>query len=227
MKEKNFPIIFDLDGTLFDCKELTNLTFPKVLETLKQKYRDEIQINFATNYEQYLGMVTEDIFAELLPNAGKELIQEAALLLVDAEFEYIPKSGKLFPHAEETLKELHQAGYPLFIASNGSKEYVHKVLEVFSIEGYFKGIYSAGGQGTESKVDLVRILLDAYSFMGKGVIAGDRLSDIEAGRKNHLTTIGCLYGFGDVKETYHADVKINRIEDIIPVIKTLSEKGSK
>jgi phosphoglycolate phosphatase len=219
-----FPIIFDLDGTLFNCKELANQTFPRTLQALADRHPTGIEIHYYPKYDQFLGMVTEDIFAKLLPNATKELIEEAKQLLIDAEFELIPIYGELFQGVEEILVYLSQNGYPLYIASNGSKEYVHKVVEVFSLGTYFSGIYSAGGQETKSKTDLVRLLLTANLFKNSGVMVGDRHSDIEAGRLNQLTTIGCLYGFGDAEEIKQADVKINRLQDLISIIEKRSEK---
>jgi phosphoglycolate phosphatase len=224
MSRTEFLIIFDLDGTLFDCKTLTNETFPKTLQILEQRHFNEIKINFFPNYEQFLGMVTEDIFTKLLPNANDELIDEAKQILVDVEFDLIPKFGKLFPHVEEVLRDLHDYGYPLFVASNGSKEYVNKVIEVFSLKKYFTGVYSAGGEATKTKTELVKLLIDTYATVDKGVMVGDRHSDIEAGNLNQLTTIGCQYGFGDSEEIRDADVKIQDIQDILPIIKNLSEK---
>jgi phosphoglycolate phosphatase-like HAD superfamily hydrolase len=223
MTKQHFPIIFDLDGTLFDCLELTNQTFPHVLDSLEAKYGDRIQIQRFSRYETFLGRVEEDIFAELLPGADKELLEEAQELLIDIEYKLIPEAGKLFDGVEKVLKELAAKGHPLFIASNGSKPYVHKVLESFSLREYFTGVYSAGEHQTESKNDLVGHLLKEHSLSGGGVMVGDRHSDMEAGKVNGLFTVGCLYGFGDEEETAGADVKIDRLEDLVEVADRLGK----
>ncbi|MCL6573728.1 MAG: HAD hydrolase-like protein, partial [Bacillus sp. (in: Bacteria)] len=210
-----FPIIFDLDGTLFNCKELSNETFPRTLQALADRHPTGIEIQYYPKYDQFLGMVTDDIFTKLLPNATKELIEEAKQLLIETEFELIPIYGELYQGVEEILVSLSENGFPLYIASNGSKEYVHKVVEVFSLGKYFSGIYSAGEQETKSKIDLVRLLLTANLFKNSGVMVGDRHSDIEAGRLNQLTTVGCLYGFGDAEEIKLADEKIQHLQDLI------------
>jgi phosphoglycolate phosphatase len=214
------PIIFDLDGTLFDCKDLTNQTIPHVLKELERKYSTKLHIQKFDRYDKFLGMVTEDIFAKLLPNAGEEIVKEAKQLLIDIELELIPKSGKLFQYVKQTLQELSNMQHPLFIASNGSKEYVHRVLEVFEIRNYFIDVYSAGEYETDSKTDLVKLLLKTHTLNGKCVMVGDRSSDIEAGRMNGLLTIGCQYGFGDEEEIINADFKIQSIKDLILTIDT-------
>lgn len=224
MKKEKYPIIFDLDGTLFNCKELTNQTFPLTLKKLESRHPNGIEIKYYPKYEQFLGTVTSDIFSQLLPNAGEDLIEEAEQILIDVEMELIPRSGKLYHGVEKTLKYLNESGFPLFIASNGSKEYVQKVVEVFSLRKYFSGLYSAGEQETKSKIDLVKLLLSSHSFEGNGVMVGDRHSDIEAGAMNHLTTVGCQYGFGDDEEIKLADVKIQSLNELIPIIKKLSEE---
>jgi phosphoglycolate phosphatase len=218
MTQKRFPIIFDLDGTLFNCLELTNQTFPHVLDSLEEKYGESIQIERFSRYESFLGRVEEDIFSELLPGASKELLEEAQERLIAIEYKLIPKAGRLFNGVEKVLEELKTKGHPLFIASNGSKPYVHKVLEAFLLREYFTGVYSAGEHQTESKNDLVDYLLKEHSLKGEGVMVGDRHSDIEAGKVNGLFTVGCLYGFGGEDETADADVKIERVEELVGVV---------
>jgi phosphoglycolate phosphatase len=225
MTQKKFPIIFDLDGTLFDCLELTNQTFPHVLDSLEAKYGDRIQIQRFSRYESFLGRVEEDIFSELLPGASKELLEEAQERLIDIEYELIPRAGRLFNGVENVLEALKAKGHPLFIASNGSKPYVHKVLEAFLLREFFTGVYSAGEHQTESKNDLVGHLLKEHSLKGEGVMVGDRHSDIEAGKVNGLFTVGCLYGFGGEYETAGADVRIERLEDLLGVVDRLGKRA--
>jgi phosphoglycolate phosphatase len=226
MRNQKVPIIFDLDGTLFDCKELTNRTFPLVLQKLKERYSGRITIRSFEHYDIFLGIVTEEIFSKILPDADANIVREAEQLLIEAEHDLIPKSGKLFQGAEQTLRELFDRGHPLFIASNGSKEYVHKVLEAFSLKDFFTGVYSAGEHGTKTKVDLVQTLVETHELEGKAVMVGDRHSDMEAGRENGLTTVGCPYGFGSKDEIEDADHRIEGIEGLVGVIDGLEEGGS-
>jgi phosphoglycolate phosphatase len=224
VKKQEFPIVFDLDGTLFDCKELTNQTFPLVIERLSEKYGEQLEIKRFQQYERFLGTVTEDIFAEILPNAGREIVNEAEQLLIEVEEELIPRAGRLYQGVEETLAELKSQGYPLFIASNGSKEYVDFVLRDFGIDGFFEGVFSAGGQGTKTKSDLVQALMKDHGYTGQGVMVGDRHSDMEAGANSGMMTVGCTYGFGDEEEIRDADVKISAISELVDVVREIEEK---
>ncbi|SFC51870.1 haloacid dehalogenase superfamily, subfamily IA, variant 1 with third motif having Dx(3-4)D or Dx(3-4)E [Bacillus sp. OV322] len=224
VKKQEFPIVFDLDGTLFDCRELTNQTFPLVIERLSEKYGEQLEIKCFQQYERFLGTVTEDIFAEILPNAGREIVNEAEHLLIEVEEELIPKAGKLYQGVEDTLAALKSQGYPLFIASNGSKEYVDFVLQDFRIHGFFDGVFSAGGQGTKTKSDLVAALIKNHGYTERGIMVGDRHSDMEAGTNSGLMTVGCTYGFGDEKEIGDADVKISAISELVDVVREIEEK---
>jgi adenosylhomocysteine nucleosidase len=42
---------------------------------------------------------------------------------------------------------------------------------------------------------------------------GDRFSDIEAGKQNGLTTIGCHFGFGHQSEIAEADYHIHEFTE--------------
>ena len=79
----------------------------------------------------------------------------------------------------------------------------------------FEGIYSAGEHGTASKVDLVRLLLEQHNIQDAWMV-GDRSSDVEAGKENGQTVIGCQYaGFGGKQELKGSDVIIQSFSQLL------------
>ncbi|MDF2835958.1 MAG: haloacid dehalogenase, partial [Paenibacillus sp.] len=84
----------------------------------------------------------------------------------------------------------------------------------------FDGLYSAGEYGTASKVDLVaRLLQDHGLTPSKDIwMVGDRSSDVEAGSKNGLTTVGCAYAvYGKQAELSGADIRISSFPELLSI----------
>ncbi|MHB1654079.1 MAG: HAD family hydrolase [Desulfitobacteriaceae bacterium] len=202
------PYIFDLDGTLFDSQHLAILAYTKVLEQLGNHSETHLGLSL-TNL---IGMTGDEAFRILLPGSPPEVRQQAIELLEEVEQDILLTEGRLFPGVKETLATLKDRGYPLFIASNGGARYVLRVLELHGIRLLFDGVYCAGLQGTASKVDLVKLILAQTG--NAGIMVGDRSSDVEAGKKNGLLTVGCAYGFGSSEELAAADIVIRDINEL-------------
>jgi len=129
--------------------------------------------------------------------------------------------GALYPNVVETLIELKNLGYRLFIASNGLKDYVDGVLSSFRINHLFEAIYSAGEYKTETKKELVNKLLNDFNIK-KAVMVGDRSSDVEAGKVNNLFIIGCNFGFSSNGELKEADEIITNFKQLIDLVRDKS-----
>ncbi|MNV84685.1 Haloacetate dehalogenase H-2 [compost metagenome] len=121
----------------------------------------------------------------------------------------------LYPGVEGTLRKLKERGVRLFVCSNGLEDYIHSIVTVHRLQDVFEGLYSAGGQGTSTKVQLLRLLLDHFGI-GKAWMVGDRSSDVQAGKENGQTVIGCGYaGFGRDEELKGSDVIISSFDELI------------
>lgn len=213
---KERTLIFDVDGTLFDSEQLSYQTFKKTLQALVEEGICSDQSWTDEQIKSLIGLTGKDIFTSLLDKASENTIRQALYLLEQIEGELLGIEGQLFPDVKETLSELANKGYSLYVASNGGALYVQRVLERYEIQSYFNGVYSAGLHQTKNKVELVSMLLEEA---GKdAVMIGDRTSDIEAGKKNGLKTIGCHFGFGDVSEIAEADYHIHTFTDLLNLL---------
>ncbi len=128
--------------------------------------------------------------------------------------------GQLYPDVKEVLTKLKEHGHSLFVASNGLEEYIAAIVDFFELNNLFVDLYSAGRFNTESKNDLVRLLMQMYQ-VETGFMVGDRHSDVEAGKVNGLKVIGCQFGFSDGKELIDADARISTFQELIPLIKSM------
>ncbi len=214
----NDAIIFDFDGTLFQTEKLAIPSFKK---TFQQLENDGYHLGNFPSEEKMLsviGMTLDDIWRNLLPNLPIAAHQRANNYMLHNELEAVKENyGALYPDVVETLMLLKNKGYRLFIASNGVKDYITGISEAFRIDHFFDAIYTAGEFQTETKKDLVNILLENHSI-NKGFMVGDRHSDVEAGIANKLYVVGCDFGFSSGDELLHANVIIKEFNQLIDII---------
>lgn len=216
MPKRPEAMIFDMDGTLFKTETLLIPAYHATFDHMKEEgsYKGE------TPPEQVimgcLGMLLDQIWRKVLPEADEEVRKRADELFMHYELEYLNRGyGDLYQGVEETLAALKERGVRLFVASNGLEGYVKGVAELKGIRPLFEDLYSAGEYRTATKVDLVRMLLARYGI-GSAWMVGDRSSDVEAGHGNGLAVIGCDYaGFGTGDELAEADVTIGSFGELL------------
>ncbi|WP_258525405.1 HAD family hydrolase [Paenibacillus sp. YN15] len=215
MFPKPEAMIFDMDGTLFQTESLLIPAYHATFDEMRR----EGSYTESTPDEGIiigcLGMVLEEIWRRVLPDAEERVRQRADELFVRYELEYLENGyGELYPGVEDTLSKLKDAGIRLFVASNGLEDYVRGVARLKGIAPLFEELYSAGEHQTSSKVDLVRLLLERHKVRSAWMV-GDRSSDVEAGLKNGLTVIGCDYaGFGDGSELNGSHVRLRSFAEL-------------
>ncbi|WP_219835996.1 HAD family hydrolase [Paenibacillus sp. R14(2021)] len=208
-------MIFDMDGTLFETDTLLIGVHARIFETLKQ---EGLYVEPTPPVEKLLaclGMVLEDIWRKVMPDASEAARKRADELMLQYELEGLENGeGTLYPHVAETLQALKTEGFKLFVASNGLESYVKEVARYRGIAPLFEGLYSAGEYGTLSKVHLVERLLKDHGITSAWMI-GDRSSDVEAGKKNGLQVVGCAYAvYGRKEELNGADALISDFREL-------------
>ncbi len=209
-------MIFDMDGTLFKTETLLIPVYHRLFDQLRE---EKLYTGDTPPEERILGglgMLLDDIWKRVLPEHDVTVHRRADELLLELELvglkEYVTE---LYPYVLETLRQLQERGVRLFVASNGLEHYVKEVANTHGIYSLFEGIYSAGEHQTSSKVDLVKLLLDNHG-VNRAWMIGDRSSDVEAGKENGQTVIGCAYaGFGQGQELDGADKLISSFAELV------------
>lgn len=217
MQKQSKPqaIIFDMDGTLLETATLLEQVHLRLFRTLREERLYERETPPVERLLSCLGMLLEDIWKQVMPDASEAARNRADVLLLKYELEGLEAGeGELYPHVEETLRSLKDRGVKLFVASNGLEAYVKGIAKHKGIASLFTGLYSAGEYATASKVDLVARLLKDHQI-GSAWMVGDRSSDVEAGKANGLLTIGCAYArYGRASELEEADLLISDFREL-------------
>ncbi|MFD1428262.1 phosphoglycolate phosphatase-like HAD superfamily hydrolase [Kroppenstedtia sanguinis] len=218
-KNQGKAFIFDLDGTLFQTEQVAIPAFHRTYQQLQEQGLYQGDRPADEQVTSVFGMTSEGIWERLLPGASDEVKKRADDKWLENELDCLAEGmGALYPGVPQSLEALHGQGFRLFVASNGQGPYVRGVLQAFGIRSWFTGIYSAGEKKIFDKRQLVALLMKEHQVTS-GWMVGDRSSDVQAGKANGLTVIGCRYAgfpqFGDEKELEDADQVIHSFSELL------------
>ena len=200
-------LIFDIDGTLWDSRQLVAEGYNIQLE------RENLQHLF----------VNADI---LKPLFGKTMTEIADVLLASIDiaqrydlmercmateneylFQHPCRIG--YPKVKETLEELKKK-YRLFIVSNSQCGYPELCIDKLGLGDLIEGHMCFGDTGT-SKGQTILTLMKKHNIQS-AVYIGDTQGDREACLEAKVPFIFCTYGLGQAESW---DAKINSIDDLL------------
>lgn len=184
MKKKH--IIFDMDGTLSDTAQATEVAICKVSKQLDLPEITHEHIRGA------MGLPNSDFFAYLYPDVAKALLPDIEHAVNAIENDMIKEIGNalLFPGVYDMLDDLSKKGYCLYIASTGSQKHVTTTLAACEIEAFFTGVSC----GEPEKISMVKHII-AGRNIDEWMMIGDMYKDSEAARGNNILAIGAGFGY--------------------------------
>ena len=131
MNLKNKLAIFDLDGTLFDTKDVNYNAYQNAIRMaeidVKIDYDDFCKLYNGKNYREFL--------PKIIPNISEEQLKKIHNLKKNIYQEYLDKAKKndlLFLMIEEIKEKFY-----ISIVTNASKKNVKDILEKFSVKNLF------------------------------------------------------------------------------------------
>lgn len=206
-------IFFDYDGTLHNGMKIYAPAFRAAYSYLvdqgyaaPKKWSEE-EISY------WLGFNPQEMWQSFMPNIDEEERIKCSRIISEA-MKASTRSGEaeLYEGSLEVLSFLKNKGYHLIFISNCKIYYKEIHNKIFELDRYFEKLIASEEYNFIPKHEIIKIVKGEYPE--EMVIIGDRLQDIEAGRKNHFYTIGCSYGFGEPGELDNADLVIDNILDL-------------
>ncbi len=182
-------IIFDLDGTLWDARDVLVRSWNSSFERLG--VNKKITVDELT---PCLGLTLDKIAEKILPSEDmgrSEYITEECCK--DHNIFLEKYGGRLYPHFWETIKELKRS-YRLFIVSNCREGYIESFLNAHKAWDFFEDIENNGRTGLD-KAGNIRLVAERNSLSAP-VYVGDTISDMESAKKVGVPFIFASYGFG-------------------------------
>ncbi len=190
-------LLFDLDGTLTDSSEGITKCVSRALAHFGM-----------TNYslEQlrvFIGPPLKDSFHKF--HIPDDQIEEAITLFRERYLTVGKFENKPFPHVIETLKQLKNEGYKLYVATSKPEETAIEILKHFHMDHLFDQICGASfDHSRENKADVIQYLLDHNETGDQPLMIGDTIYDIKGARALGLPSIGVSWGFGESEEMKEA-----------------------
>lgn len=203
-------LIFDIDGTLWDTREVAAASYNQQMEEDGYGHLAVTAERLLTLFGKTLPEIADIIFDTVPKPRRYKLIEDCTARSLD-DFVTDP-SLTGFPGVAETMEKLAQS-HRLFIVSNSDKGYPEIVMNKLGINHLISG-HMCYGDTLKSKGYTIRKLMETYSVENSvyiGDTQGDYLATVEAG----IPFIWCGYGFGK-PDSYVA--KLEQFSDLLTLI---------
>jgi len=185
-------ILFDLDGTLTDPRLGIVSCIKYALRQLERRCpSDEILVSF-------IGPPLRGTFSTLLGTSDINLIEEAMKLYRQRFTDKGIYENHLYEGVPEMLQSTSQAGYSSFLATSKPTFYAERSVKYFGLDQHFTSLYGSELDGRfDDKADFLSFLLKNERIPSEGaVMVGDRAADIFAAKRNGVSSVGVLWGYG-------------------------------
>ena len=205
-------ILFDLDGTLLNTRELINRSFVHTFEHFrpdKVLTDEELDSFFGPSLRQTFSRYSTD------EKEIEEMVQYYREFNVMMHDELVTA----FPGAKSLIRTLAHRGYKIGVVSSKKTDLVEHGLELFGMLSHIR-IVIGEEDVVHPKPDPEGILKAMESLHSKKALyVGDGVGDIEAGKNAGIDTIGVLYS--DRKEKIIAaepSYTIRNLNDILSIL---------
>lgn len=194
---KNYRfLLFDMDGTLADTSEGVYAGLDYAIQKLCLRQLSE------SEKHMFLGPPLKTTFIRVYSMTEKEAEQATA-----AFREYYSRDGVLqcspYPGIRETLEQLYQSDYKLFVATSKPTPFAEAIVKKFCLNGIFAAVIGSNLDNTRSKkAEIIQYILDNYCEQEKRycLMVGDTKNDIDGANECSIDSAGVLYGFGTREE---------------------------
>ena len=186
-------LIFDMDGTLWDCSSASAEAFARAYEFLG------LTTNVtAEDVRKISGLPPAEYEPILFGDTPKDKMPELLSKLDEFELEAVTTKGKdaVFPGVEEGLERLSKR-YKLCLVSNCTLGYLEIFLKHSSIGHYFIDAECIGRTGNP-KGENIKAVIERNNLQSSCYI-GDTVTDESAANLAGIPFIHVEYGFGYAK----------------------------
>jgi len=229
-------IIFDLDGTLIDSSvDITNaLNYALKPYAVQPLTVDETIRMIGEGIPRLIEKVVDSKGNGVLLKAVSEFPKDPQQLqairadvknrFLEYYSRHILDCTKEYPGVRETLEQLGM--YKKAVISNKMESLSRKVLDGLSLSRYFDSV--VGSDTTPEKkpspLPIQKVLSDLHLQPDEAVMVGDSNFDIDAGRAAGVLTVAVTYGYRPREVIAHADYLIDRMTDLVPLLKNREER---
>jgi len=207
-------VIFDFDGTIAD-------SFEYVFDFLKVEAKNTRE--YTTAEKQELRQMS---MKRLALHLGVPVWRLAGIYfkgrrVMRAHMEHVQP----FPGMDKALRELHEAGFTLFVASANSGHNIRTLLRHQQLQPYFNAV--RGGSGFTGKSSLIRQMLVRYRLPRETTwYIGDETGDVVSAAAAGVHSLAVGWGFADPAKLREVgpDAFAEKPSDIVNILSTWKTK---
>lgn len=214
-KKRKPVIIFDLDGTLIDTKELVFASFRHTFAHYKPEYtlREDELLSF-------FGPTLKTTFSKYF---DASMVDEVIAYYRAYNHENHDKLVKEMPGVKETLTYLKEQQYPMAVLSNKLRDTVIMGLKHCHLEAYFEVVYG-GDDVDKPKPDpsgILQVCADLHMPSDDVIYVGDAPIDIQACKRMGGFSVAFIHDEIRAEEMQKAKpcVMLHAMKDIMNLVK--------
>jgi phosphoglycolate phosphatase len=208
-------LLFDLDGTLIDSKrDLVQ----SVNATLRELGRAELPEDLVASY---VGSGAPVLINRALGAAASADEQQSALNFFLAHYdEHKLDFTREYPGVRLALDKLRDVS--MAVLTNKPVNISVRILQGLRLAEFFRAIYGGNSFATKKPDPLGahRILKELGIPAAESALVGDSEVDVQTARNAGMISAIVNFGFGTHdRETYPADIYLNRMEELVPLVR--------
>jgi HAD superfamily hydrolase (TIGR01509 family) len=191
--DKPLTVVLDVDGTLVDTNYQHAIAWHRAL-------RDHGHTVQLWKIHRHIGMGGDQLVAALIGADGERADGEAIRAAEGEAYGELIGEVQVMDGASELLRELHEDGAAVVLASSAKAEEVDHYLDLLEARQVVDGWTTAADvEQTKPDPDLVEVALEKAAGDGPAVMVGDSTWDVKAAAAAGIPTLAVLTG-GFAKE---------------------------
>ena len=205
-------VIFDMDGVIVDTEPLHKLAFHQHFKLLDIDVSDDLYASFTGNSTKNVYQKLKNLFPI------QQEIDDLVLIkrdLFNKAFE-ADSDLKLLDGVENLIKDLHQNGVQLILASSSAKVTINKIFEKFNLNQYFA--HKISGEDFEFSKPNPAIFNYAAQISGhlkkNCIVIEDSTNGIKAAKSAGLFCIGYDSFHSKLQDYSEADLVISNFDQL-------------
>lgn len=205
-------VIFDMDGVIVDTEPVHKYAYYKHFEELNIEVSEELYASFTGNSTRNVFQRIKDNFQ--LNDDVEDLILRKRFLFNDA---FDTKEDLfLIEGVEDLIKELHQSGIELILASSASKGTIQRVFNRFNLHQYFA--HTVSGEDFPKSKPHPAIFLHAASLSihpkENCIVIEDSTNGVAAAKAADIYCVGYRSSNSKLQDLTKADLIVNHFNEI-------------
>ncbi|MET0760132.1 MAG: HAD family hydrolase [Flavobacterium sp.] len=205
-------VIFDMDGVIVDTEPVHRYAYFKHFEELNIPVTEEMFTSFTGNSTRNVFQRIKTIFN--LEHEVEDLIQRKRAIFNDA-FDY-KEDLELLEGVEKLIKDLHQNGIQMILASSASKVTIERVFKRFRLHQYFTHIVSGEDFPKSKPHPAIFEHAASLSIASKEncIVIEDSTNGVIAAKAAGIYCVGYNSIHSKLQNLSEADVVINHFEEL-------------